>query len=213
MYILNKYILIASLLLSLFFINNCATPVLSSKQINNICNIFYENPKWYNYANKTYRKWSVPPAILMAIIHQESKFYAHARPPRTKCLFIFPGPRPSSAFGYAQALTETWDRYIQETGKWGPDRNDFSDSIEFVGWYCNISHQICGISKNDAYNLYLAYHEGQGGFNRKTYKNKTWLKKVAQKVQKRARIYQDQLNRCEIQLNKETDRCCFLPFF
>ena len=53
------------------------------------------------------------------------------------------------------------------------------------------------ISKSDAYHLYLAYHEGHGGFARRTFKNKQWLKDVATKVSKRAGEYRAQLNGCE----------------
>jgi len=78
----------------------------------------------------------------------------------------------------------------------------FGDSIDFVGWYCNLSSKKCGISKGNARNLYLAYHEGRGGFNRKTYRNKGWLLKVANKVQRRANKYKSQLASCEGEFRK-----------
>ena len=59
-----------------------------------------------------------------------------------------------------------------------------------------------GISKWDAYNQYLAYHEGHGGYKRKTFRNKDWLVKVAKKVDQRARDYGAQLKRCESSLDK-----------
>jgi hypothetical protein len=149
---------------------------------------------------------------MMAIIHQESRFKADAKPPRTKCLWIFPGPRPSSAYGYAQAGNATWKQYIQSTGKRRADRDDFDDAIDFVGWYGNLSHSKCRISKNDAYNLYLAYHEGHGGFNRKTYLKKGWLLKVARKVEKMAQHYKGQLAYCEKEFQKRGP-CCILWFF
>jgi len=146
----------------------------------------------------------------MAIMHQESKYNAEARPPRTTCLFVFPGPRPSSAYGYAQALDETWESYIRATDNWGADRNDFSDAIDFIGWYCNQSRVRCGIARNDAYNMYLAYHEGQGGYQRKTYARKAWLKKVARKVQTKSNRYSGQLAACEQEFRKKG--CCLWPF-
>jgi hypothetical protein len=147
----------------------------------------------------------------MAVMHQESKFDAEAKPPRTTCLCIFPGPRPSSAYGYAQALDETWDKYKQETGNWGADRDNFADSIDFIGWYCNLSRKLCGISPNDAYSLYLAYHEGHNGFKRKTYKRKKWLQQVAGKVQRRAKTYTRQLASCKSEFQKGRG-CCLWPF-
>jgi hypothetical protein len=148
---------------------------------------------------------------MMAIMHQESKYEAKAKPPRTTCLYIFPGPRPSSAFGYSQALDSTWENYKRSTGNRGADRDDFGDSIDFIGWYCNVSHKQCGIAKDDAYSMYLAYHEGQGGFNRKTYRKKTWLKQVASKVNSRAKTYQKQLARCESEFQRRRG-CCLWPF-
>jgi len=137
---------------------------------------------------------------MMAIIYQDSGFDRKAKPPRNRFLWIFPGSRPSTAYGYSQALDTTWDAYRQDTGNHGADRDDFGDAIDFVGWYNYKSHKYCGIKPNDAYHLYLAYHEGHGGFNRRKFKNKTWLKKVAKKVSKRSNTYRQQLQRCQKRL-------------
>ena len=196
------------LLLILF--HGCATTPPPG-YIYNICEIFRENPKWYRSARKSSKRWSVPIPVLMAIIHQESKFRADARPPRGSCLWIFPGPRPSSAFGYTQASNETWNEYRNSTGNTGADRDDFEDSVDFVGWYSHLSYIRCRISKKDAYHLYLAYHEGHGGFIRKTYQEKAWLLGVARKVESRAKTYRGQLASCERQFQRRG--CCFLwPF-
>ncbi|UCG14117.1 MAG: transglycosylase SLT domain-containing protein [Deltaproteobacteria bacterium] len=188
----------------------CATTQKRPQRIDNICEIFRENESWYENARESSERWSIPIPVLMAIIYQESKFEAKAKPPRSTCLFIFPGPRPSSAYGYAQALDETWDKYKSATGNSGADRDDFGDSVDFIGWYCRLSYIKCGIARNDAYNLYLAYHEGHGGFNRKTYRKKAWLKQVARSVQKRARTYSSQLASCEGEFQKKG--CCLWPF-
>ncbi|MDM8525269.1 transglycosylase SLT domain-containing protein [Desulfococcaceae bacterium HSG8] len=194
------------LLLCLF---GCA--VAPPKNPQDICEIFREKQEWYQDAYTAHERWQVPIPVLMAIIYQESRFNAEARPPRTTCLFIFPGPRPSSAYGYPQALDETWDKYKQFTDNHGADRDNFDDAIDFVGWYCHQSHARCGIRRNDAYNLYLAYHEGQEGFRRKTYQNKAWLKQTAKTVQTRAKTYIRQLNSCEEEF-RETGGCCLWPF-
>jgi hypothetical protein len=203
-------VFLTCVLLILFY--GCATAPRSPQHVDNVCEIFRENKKWYSSARKSYKKWGIPIPIMMAIIHQESRFKADAKPPRTKCLWIFPGPRPSSAFGYAQAGNATWKQYLQSTGNRGADRDDFDDAIDFVGWYCNLSHSKCRISKKDAYNLYLAYHEGHGGFNRKTYLKKGWLLKVARKVEKMAQHYKGQLANCEKEFQKRGP-CCILWFF
>ena len=64
-----------------------------------------------------------------------------------------------------------------------------------------MSYDTLKISKWDAKNQYLAYHEGHGGFKRKTYNSKPWLVKVAYKVEKNAKKYGAQLKTCEDELN------------
>jgi len=200
-------------ILSAFFLlfEGCAGREVAPKESDNICNIFFKNRQWYLDADKASRKWGIPISILMAIMYQESKYEADARPPRTTCLFIFPGSRPSSAYGYSQAIDGTWKRYIRETENWGADRDDFSDSIDFIGWYCYRSHKRCAISVKDTYSLYLAYHEGQGGFLQKTYRNKKYLKKTALRVKNKARVYSLQLAACRKKL-KDAGGCCLWPF-
>ena len=179
----------------------------------NICSIFNEMPEWYDASINAHKKWNVPISVMMAIMYKESGFRPDAKPPRTTCLFIFPGPRPSSAYGYPQAIDSTWNYYQQQTGKWGADRDDFDDAIDFIGWYCHLSHIVCRIEKHDAYNLYLAYHEGQNGFNRGTYHRKKWLIRVAGSVREQETIYRQQLASCEQNLAEmDNKKCCLWPF-
>jgi hypothetical protein len=195
--------------LSVSLFHGCATTP-PPKRPDNVCEIFREHSGWYEDAAKSYKKWGVPIPVIMAILHQESSYVSDAKPPRTTCLWIFPGPRPSSAYGYAQSLDSTWEEYRKSTGNSWADRDDFGDAIDFVGWYCHLSAQQCGISKDDARNLYLAYHEGRGGYNKKTYAKKQWLIGVADRVQKRAVIYKSQLAACEGEFT--TGGCCLWPF-
>lgn len=183
---------------SFVFLASCSAA--PPKKMNNICSIFKEKRSWYGDAKKASKRWGSPIAINMAIIHQESRFQATAKPPRKKILWVIPGPRPSSAFGYAQAKTTTWDWYREKSGHRGADRSDFDDAIDFVSWYNHMSVKQSSISAKDPYNLYLAYHEGHGGFKRKTYRKKKWLRRVAKKVERRAKAYHSQLKSCEPRL-------------
>ncbi len=178
---------------------------------DDICMIFREHPDWYAKADEAGNKWGIPIPVLMAIMHQESRFVSDAKPPRTTCLWIFPGPRPSTAYGYAQALDETWEKYKDETGNWGADRDEFQDAVDFVGWYCRRNSILCNITPDDAFHQYLAYHEGQGGYNAKTYERKPALKKIALSVKRRALEYSRQLSACEQEFAPR-GRCCFWPF-
>ena len=172
------------------------------QNISNSCDIFDEKSGWYSDAIDSYEKWGVPVHVQLAIIYQESRFVHDAKPPRKKLLWVIPWTRMSSAYGYGQIKDSTWDWYLKSTGNRWADRDDFGDVVDFIGWYGSVSHRKLGISKWDAYNQYLAYHEGHGGFKRKTYKKKAWLMKVARKVDNRAKSYHTQLSRCEDALDK-----------
>lgn len=179
----------------LLALGGCATS--PPENVENICEIFEDRRGWYKAARKSEKRWGTPAHVQMSIIRQESSFRFNARPPRTRILGFIPWTRPSDAYGYAQALDSTWDWYRKETGRRFAARDDFDDAIDFVGWYTNKSHETAGISKWDPYNQYLAYHEGQGGWQQGTYRRKAWLKETARTVDYRAREWGAQLRRCE----------------
>lgn len=195
------------LLLLTLLLAGCATTPPSRPQ--NICDIFREKKDWFDTARTTEKRWSVPIPIMMATINQESRFVADARPPRQRILGFIPGPRPSDAFGYAQAKDASWDSYRHSTGHSGADRDDFADALDFIGWYYNGSYQRNKIGRNDAYLLYLSYHEGQGGFSRRSWEQKPWLEKVAQKVSAQANAYSLQLADCLADLEKRASSWWF----
>ena len=192
-----RVLLMAMLLLA----GGCTTSPPSN--VNDICAIFYEKDDWYDDAADARDEWGSPIPVMMAIIYQESRFQAKAKPPRKKILGFIPGPRPSSAYGYSQAKKSTWQDYKRSAGRYGADRDDFADAIDFVGWYNYQSKRRSGISRSDPYRLYLAYHEGHGGYNRGTYRKKEWLTGVARKVERRAATYQSQLRSCEEDLKDD----------
>ena len=173
------------------------------KQQQNICSIFEQKSSWYRIVNKSEEKWGAPIHVQMAIMRQESAFQNRIKPERTKLLGIIPWKRKSSSLGYTQAVDATWDWYREENNKPLASRVNFADAADFTGWYINKTYTINNVSKNDAYNQYLAYHEGHGGFKNKTYKSKDWLIDVANQVKSRANNYQNQLQDCESQFKKK----------
>jgi len=188
-------------LLALLALSACTTS--PPRDVNDICAIFEEKEDWYEDAADASDAWGSGIPVMMAIIYQESRFQASARPPRTRILGFIPGPRPSSAYGYSQAKTATWDEYQRAAHRWGADRDDFADAIDFVGWYNAQSLKRSGIPLDNTYALYLAYHEGHGGYGRATYLDKQWLTAVAHKVATRASTYQTQLAVCEPELKAD----------
>lgn len=163
----------------------------------NICSVFRQYPRWYRDAHQTERRWGVPVSIQLAIIHQESHFHADAKPARGKILWVIPWARPTTAEGYAQAVNGTWHLYLKQTQRSRASRSSFAAASDFIGWFGARAHRKLGISRNDAYTLYLAYHEGIEGYRHRTYLHKTWLKKVAYRVSATAAQYHQQLVRCE----------------
>ncbi len=177
---------------------SCAT--MPPSRQDNICQIFKEKGGWFEDAEDAEDRWGVPIQVLMSFIYQESRFKQGAAPSRKYYLGFIPGPRASSAYGYAQAKDPVWNEYRTATGSRWASRTDFEDAIDFVGWYIYGTQKRLKISKWDAKNQYLAYHEGRGGYSRASYKSKAWLIDVANKVDRRSAMYGVQLKKCRSDL-------------
>lgn len=161
-----------------------------------VCHLFEERRSWYKAARSSEERWGAPVPVSMAFIHQESGFRSRAKPRRTRILWLFPGPRPSSAYGYAQALESTWEDYVSQSGNRNARRDDFADAIDFIGWYNAMSSSVNRIAPDDAANLYLAYHEGNTGFARGSHREKPWLLETAARLQDNAVMFQIQYAGC-----------------
>lgn len=166
------------------------------RNLDNACSVLKQRPKYERAMKRTERRWDVPMHVQMAIIYQESKFDGDARTPLRFALGVIPMGRQSSAFGYAQALDNTWDEYRRQTRNRGAKRDDINDATDFIGWYMNKTREKNGVQLWDARNQYLAYHEGHTGFARGSYRSKGWLMNVANRVEDRSQDYRLQLNRC-----------------
>lgn len=187
----------AILALVLFFLPSCASRNSRPTDYQDICDIFTSHKNWYRSAKKSTESWGGNIQLPMAIMYQESSFQRKAKPKRKKVLGLFPGSRPSNAFGYSQALKGTWKEYQNQTGNRRARRDNFADSFDFIQWYINKSNTVNAVSKWDYNNQYLNYHEGHGGFRRQTYLNKNWLLTTAKRVESRAKRYSNQLAVCK----------------
>jgi len=166
------------------------------RNLDNACALAREKPQYYSAMKRTQQRWGIPVHVQMATIHQESKFIGDARTPFRFALGVIPLGRQSSAYGYSQALDATWDDYREATGRRGAKRDRIQDATDFMGWYMAGSSEKLGISKSDARNQYLAYHEGRTGFANGSHNSQTWLLAVADKVDARAQLYRAQLSNC-----------------
>ena len=186
------------LLIFIFFLISACSSI--PKNTSDSCSIFNERYLWYKYTKKTEQKWGTPIYLQLAIIKMESDFDWLAKPQRQKIFKVIPYKRPSSSFGYSQAVKGTWDQYKKETNNKLATRARFKDSVDFIGWYTDKTEQLLKISKKDVYRQYLAYHEGWGNY--KNYKNNQKVIILAKKVTAQANEYRKQLKKCYKRLNK-----------
>ena len=184
------------ILFIILFLSACSS---IPKNASNSCSIFEEKYLWYKHAKKTEKKWGTPIYLQLAIIKMESSFDRFAKPPRQKLFKVVPYKRPSSSFGYSQAVKGTWKQYKKETGNKFATRSRFKDSVDFVGWYTNKTEKILKVSKKDAFKQYIAYHEGWGNY--KNYKSNKKVINLAKRVEKQSNIYKQQLSECKNSLS------------
>lgn len=173
----------------------CSTEPPENK--DNLCSIFQEKDSWYVAAYAVHDRYGVPIDVAMAILAQESG-YSDGRQPMRWILFI-PYGRGAEAPGYARSGDdEIWKQYVAEVGTFfsTPSRDDFEDSLDFMGWYMTRTKAINGIPFMDAYNQYLNYREGWEAYTQGSYKSKDWLIQAAEDVKKRAAGYRSQLKHC-----------------
>ncbi len=169
---------------------------LPPKQLDDLCGLFVEKPEWLDAAERARERWGVAPSLSMAILHQESRFRAKARPGWRKVFGVIPVGPASSAYGYGQVQDAAWSDYRDRTGNRHAQRDDFADVIDFVGFYSDLLSRTAGIPKSDAFHLYLGYHEGPTGYQRRSFDQKPWLFGVARKVAERAESYERQASAC-----------------
>lgn len=156
-----------------------------------VCEILKQHPNWRKSLKQTQAKYKLEPAFVMALIYQESRFDANAK------------NKYSSAYGYAQVIDSTW-KHFQQQIKSNAKRNNFDDSVKFIGWYMAQLSKILNIKMTDYSNLYMAYMLGATGFKRYkagTLKNHVKIaqdKKIALKVKDYTNLYKSQLRKCPL---------------
>ena len=183
----------------LFLVSCSSVP----KYPQNACKIFGQKYLWYKSAKKSSDTYGVPIHIILAFVNKESGFNRWAKPKRKKLFKIVPYKRPSSSFGYSQAVKKTWELYKAETNSPLALRTRFKDSVMFIGWYMNKTKKINKIPLNDSYRQYLNYYLGWGNYAKKTYKSDKKAIILAKRVQEQSKIYKNQLAGCQKSLNNK----------
>jgi len=183
-----------------FFLTSCSSV---PKYPQNACKIFGENYLWYKSAKKSSDTYGAPIHIILAFVNKESGFNRWAKPKRTKLFKIVPYKRPSSSFGYSQAVKKTWEMYKTESNNTLALRTRFKDSVMFIGWYINKTNKINKIPLNDSYRQYLNYYLGWGNYTKKAYKMDKRAILFAKNVKKQSSIYKSQLRECKKSLDRK----------
>ena len=80
----GRVVLVVGLLL---VVGGCTTS--PPDKLDNICDIFREKDGWYTDAKDARERWGAPISIMMAFMHQESRFVAGAKPPERKSGALF----------------------------------------------------------------------------------------------------------------------------
>ena len=194
--ILNKNLICFILF---FFLASCSS---IPKHTSNACKIFGEKYLWYKHSKNSSKTYGAPIHIILAFVNKESGFNRWAKPKRTKLFKVIPYKRPSSSFGYSQAVKKTWELYKTETNNPLALRTRFKDSVMFIGWYMSKTNSINKIPLNDSYRQYLNYYLGWGNYSKKTYKTDKKSIIYAKSVEKKSKIYKNQLRECQRSLDR-----------
>ncbi|WP_181318413.1 transglycosylase SLT domain-containing protein [Photobacterium kishitanii] len=183
-----KIAMCAMIILSCSGCSSMIQESVGTKTPSDACKTLTQNKDWMVATHKAYRRWGIPISVQLSVIRHESSFNRDA------------SATTSSAYGYAQALNDTWKEYKKATNNKTASRGSFFDSTDFIGWYWNEAQKKIHFSPYNARAFYLSYHEGIGGYQRRSYLKKTWLMKKSKTVQMIADKYRFQLNKCRLEI-------------
>ena len=183
----------------LFFASCSSIP----KHPANACKIFSEKYLWYKHIKQSSETYGAPVHIILAFVNKESGFNRWAKPKRTKLFKVIPYKRPSSSFGYSQAVNKTWELYKTETNSPLALRTRFKDSVMFIGWYMQKTNKINKIPLSDPYRQYLNYYLGWGSYKNEAYKTDKKAVIFAKSVEKKSKVYKNQLRECKENLDRK----------
>lgn len=175
------------------------SPSSPSIDDSDLCSLYRQRLSWYQSSREVAERYEISEAVIMSFLFQESGFRADARPPRRRFFGFLPGRRPSSAYGYAQAIDSTWQQFESELGQ-SMRRDRFADAAHFVAWYSNQLKERLGTRGSDIQELYFAYHHGPTGYGRRD--RSPPQSATAAQVASRTRRYAAQLEECRRDLDR-----------
>ena len=91
----------------------------------------------------------------MAFIKHESSYQQGAKPERTRIfLDYYQKKKKYSVWLCSSHLTEHGNLIKKQQDIWFVSRRNFSDAVDFIGWYNDRSSKKLGIPKNNALTLF-----------------------------------------------------------
>ncbi|MDC3180935.1 transglycosylase SLT domain-containing protein [Gammaproteobacteria bacterium] len=168
----------------LSLLSGCVVEEPQAGYEKDICQFVHAHSRWSSVLRKTEQEFEISPGLVMSVIYHESSFRSHVRPPRDIVLGVFP-VRLRTEYGYGQIKDMTWQWYLEKDPGLFRSRTSFADTARFIGWYYKHYLAVSRPTKKRAYDFYLAYHEGLGGYQRLTQIN-DWLDRKSNSVQKYA---------------------------
>lgn len=166
---------------------------------DNLCSVFQDHDAWYAAAHRTHQKYGIPMHVAFALlVHEDSVASGNAR---DKTVSFQNGAviKPiSEEQGYLVVDDAVWEEYLDDEGSFLSDRDDFTDALDFIGWYMTKTKERTGIAYTDAYNQYLNYREGWDAYKGGEHQGKDWLVTEAESARERAERFRTQLLHCNL---------------
>lgn len=148
---------------------------------NETCALIASHKGWTEALANAEARWETPAAALLAVVRQESNFEVPDR-----------NNQPLAPYGYAQADSRTWSAYRTAVKRPRADRANFTDAVDFIGWYFAATRARTGAKYSDVTTHYLAYSRGQN----RPGKASPAARKNAAKVAAYAKAYAKDLAAC-----------------
>ncbi|UTC24965.1 hypothetical protein MMH89_02230 [Candidatus Comchoanobacter bicostacola] len=161
---------------------------------NDICRVIHANPGWAEKLKQVQKRYGIEPNVVLSVISHESSFRSHARAQRSYFWGVIPYRRESS-FGYGQVKDETWQWYLSKNPGYFRSRTSFRDTSVFIGWYYQQYLKKAPESRVSAYDFYIAYRNGLGGYEDESVMDE-WMIGKCSSVQELSDRYRTMLLEC-----------------
>lgn len=142
---------------------------------NPFCRALYQHNDWLDAAVTTESRWGLPLHIALAELNV---------------------PIGTEASEYINPASSDWEEYRLATENWKGGFSEIETALDFLGWHAQMASQRNSLSMEQAGKLYIAARIGHGGLYRMEYNPDLPLVRQAEKVDRRANQYRNDLKYC-----------------